>query len=185
MDKFADSKTELVAEVDCASEQGSRLCQEHKIHGYPTMKYGDPLSLKDYKGGRDFEALEKFAIENLQPICSPSNLEPCEHEQKEEIRRLMDMEDTKLDMLITEKEHAMDVMEEEFKTLVEDLQQQYHAALKKMDDKLDSIRDSGLNHMRAVLASKKKKAKLGAARMDTNNNGIKNEEEECGSCAVI
>ena len=31
------------------------------VRGYPTIKHGDPNNLEDYKGGRDYSALEKFA----------------------------------------------------------------------------------------------------------------------------
>merc|ERR1712193_546212 len=63
--EFKDSKTALVADVDCTAG-GQSLCNEVGVRGYPTIKYGDPNNLEDYKGGRDFDALKKFAEENLE-----------------------------------------------------------------------------------------------------------------------
>ena len=41
---------------------------------YPTIKHGDVNNLEDYKGGRDFAALQKFA-KGLKPVCSPAKLD--------------------------------------------------------------------------------------------------------------
>merc|ERR1712157_452428 len=82
MDAYADSKTALVADVDCTAE-GKPLCDSHGVQGFPTIKWGDPSNLEDYEGGRDFASLEKFAKENLKPMCSPKNIDLCDDEKKE------------------------------------------------------------------------------------------------------
>merc|ERR1712086_753941 len=86
MDAFADSETVLIADVDCTTE-GKPLCEQFGVKGYPTLKWGDPSNLEDYKGGRDYKSLEKFAKENLKPICSPSNIDLCDDEKKAEIEK--------------------------------------------------------------------------------------------------
>ena len=58
--QFKDSSSVLIADVDCTAG-GKSLCDEVGVKGYPTIKHGDPNNLEDYKGGRDFSALEKFA----------------------------------------------------------------------------------------------------------------------------
>ena len=50
--EFADSKTVVIADVDCTAG-GKSLCEEIGVRGYPTIKFGDPHNLEDYKGGRD------------------------------------------------------------------------------------------------------------------------------------
>ncbi|CAK9056022.1 Protein disulfide-isomerase-like protein EhSep2, partial [Durusdinium trenchii] len=88
MDEFNGSPGSLVADVDCTAE-GQSLCEKHEVKGYPTIKYGDPGDLKDYSGGRDFNALKKFAEENLGPTCGPANLELCSEEVKKKIEGYM------------------------------------------------------------------------------------------------
>ena len=36
--------------------------EDIKVQGFPTIKWGDPSSLEDYKGGRDYEALNIFTL---------------------------------------------------------------------------------------------------------------------------
>lgn len=62
---FADSPDKLVADVDCTAE-GEPLCDQLGVHGFPTLKWGDPLDLQDYNGGREYDDLKKFADENLK-----------------------------------------------------------------------------------------------------------------------
>merc|ERR1719252_18423 len=88
MNDFKDSKTALVADVDCTAA-GKPLCDSNGVRGFPTIKYGDPNALEDYQGGRDYDALKSFADENLKPVCGPSNLDLCDDEKKKEIEELM------------------------------------------------------------------------------------------------
>lgn len=156
MDEFNDSKTQLVADVDCTTE-GKPLCEANGVRGYPTLKWGDPSALEDYQGGRDFKTLKKFAEEKLKPMCSPTNLDLCDADKKAEIKKFMDMSDDALEKEITEKEGEMAAAEEEFKTFVEGLQNSYQEAMKKKDEALDAIKDSGLGLMKAVKIAKGKK----------------------------
>ena len=55
----------------------------------PTIKWGDPADLQDYKGGRDYASLEKFAKENLKPMCSPKNVDLCEADKKADIEKFL------------------------------------------------------------------------------------------------
>jgi hypothetical protein len=155
MEEYADSKTALIADVDCTTE-GKPLCEANGIRGYPTLKWGDPAALEDYKGGRDIASLKKFAEESLKPICSPSNIDLCDEEKKTEIKAFMALSDSDLESKIKEKEDEMEKAEEEFKTFVESLQSQYQEAMKKKDDVMDEIKNSGLGLMKAVKVSKKK-----------------------------
>jgi len=101
MDAFADSESALIADVDCTAE-GKPLCDANGVRGYPTIKWGDPSNLEDYKGGRDYASLEKFAQENLKPMCSPSNIDLCDDDKKAEIEKFLAMAGDELDKLIAE-----------------------------------------------------------------------------------
>jgi len=156
MDAFADSKTALVADVDCTTE-GKPLCDANGVKGYPTIKFGDPSALEDYKGGRDYDSLKKFADENLKPMCSPNNIDLCDAEKKAEIEKFQGMSDADLDTAIAEKTKAMDEAEEAFKTGVSELQEKYQAMMEAKDKTVEDIKNSGLGLMKAVKASAGKK----------------------------
>merc|ERR1712232_1217582 len=149
------SKTALVADVDCTAG-GKELCNEVGVRGYPSIKYGDPADLQDYKGGRDFKALKAFADENLGPTCSPGSLELCSAEKKTQIEEFMKMSDADLKAKISEKTAAMEKLETDFKTFVDGLQKSYTEANEKKEADLKEIKDSGLGLMKSVQAHKAK-----------------------------
>jgi len=152
MDAFADSPTALIADVDCTAE-GKPLCDANGVRGYPTIKYGDPSALEDYKGGRDYDSLKKFAEENLKPMCSPSNIDLCDAEKKAEIEKYQAMSDADLEAAIAEKTKMMDDAEEDFKNGVSELQEKYQKLMEAKDKTLEDIKNSGLGLMKAVKAS--------------------------------
>jgi len=158
MDSFADSKTALVGDVDCTAA-GKPLCDSNGVQGFPTIKYGDPAGLEDYQGGRDFDALKKFADENLKPMCSPTNIDLCDDEKKAEIEKFNEMSDEDLEAAITEKEGDIKKADEDFKKFVEGLQKQYEEGMKKKDDAIKAVKDSGLGLMKSVKAAKAKGGK--------------------------
>merc|ERR1719337_128279 len=110
MEDFKDSKTALVGDADCTAD-GKALCDKVGVRGYPTIKYGDPNNLEDYKGGRDFDSLKKFAEENLGPSCGPANLDLCSDENKARISEFSKMSATELDAAIEEKTDAAEKLE--------------------------------------------------------------------------
>merc|ERR1712194_134071 len=97
------------------------------VKGYPTIKWGDPADLQDYQGGRTYSDLEKFATENLKPVCSPKNIDLCDDDKKAEIAKLQAMPPAELEAAI--------------------------AAKKKKDKTIADVKASGLGLMKAVKAS--------------------------------
>jgi len=156
MDAFADSSSALIADVDCTAE-GKPLCDANGVRGYPTIKWGDPSALEDYKGGRDYASMQKFAEENLKPMCSPSNIDLCDDDKKAEIEKFSSMSAEDLDSSIKEKEAEMEKAEEDFKTAVSELQEKYQQLMTTKEGKLEAIKDSGLGLMKAVKAAGGKK----------------------------
>jgi len=147
----------LVADVDCTAD-GKPLCDSNGVKGFPTLKYGDPSSLEDYKGGRDFKALKKFASENLKPMCSPTNIDLCDDEKKAEIEKLQAMSGEDLDAAIAEKEKLLTEAEETFKSEVEKLQNKYQELMAAKEKTEEDVKESGLGMMKAVKAAKGKAA---------------------------
>jgi len=160
MEEFKDSKTALVGDVDCTAA-GKDLCSDVGVRGYPTIKQGDPNNLEDYKGGRDFDSLKKFAEENLGPTCGPANLDLCDDAKKADIEKFSKMSPSDLEAAIKEKADAMEKLEKDLKELLEGLQAQYKEANEKKEADVAAMKDSGLGLMKAVAAhSKASKSEL-------------------------
>merc|ERR1719326_1131333 len=151
MAEFKDSKTALVADVDCTAG-GKTLCNEVGVRGYPTIKYGDPNALEDYKGGRGYDQLKKFAEENLGPTCGPANLDLCDAEKKAEIEKFQAMPAADLDSAIKDAEARRETAEADFKKFVEGLQKQYEESSDAKDKAVEAVKASGLGLMKAVAA---------------------------------
>merc|ERR1711939_154551 len=113
---------------------------------------GDPNSLEDYKGGRDFAALEKFA-KGLKPVCSPAKMDLCEPEMKEKILELQKLSAADLDKQIKEKEAEIEKAEATFKEEVDKLQKTYQKLQDDKDATITAVKDSGLGLMKSVKAS--------------------------------
>jgi hypothetical protein len=156
MEEFADSKTAVIADVDCTVEEA--LCADHGVQGYPSIKHGSPDALEDYNGGRDLDALKEFAATNLGPSCSPDNLDLCSDEQKKAISDASALSQEDRDAKIAAGEKAMADAETTFTTEVEKLQKNYEAL---MEDKEKAVKEA-----KAPLAVLKQVNKAAAQKKD-------------------
>lgn len=145
----------LIAEVDCTAD-GKPLCDEQSVKGFPTLKYGDPGSLEDYSGARDYGALAGFAKSNLKPMCSPKKLELCDDAKKAEIEKFMAMSADDLKALIADEEKKLDAAEATFKNEVTKLQNTYQELMATKDKEIAEVKSSGLGLMKSVKAAKAK-----------------------------
>lgn len=152
------AKTSLIADVDCTAE-GKPLCEEVGVKGFPTIKWGDVANLEDYEGGRDYDALKKFAKENLKPICSPANLDLCDDDKKKEISDLNALSTADLEAKVEAKKKLIKDAEENFETELKKLQDTYQKLQDEKDNTIKEVKASGLGLMSAVLANKKKGGK--------------------------
>jgi len=156
MVEYKDSKTVLVADVDCTAE-GKPLCDSNGVKGFPTIKSGDPASLDDYQGGRDMAALQAHAA-GLKPLCSPMNMDLCDEEGKAAIEKVQGMSDDEIDAAIKEGEKKLEDAETTFKTELEKLQNRYQELQKEKEDTIAEVKASGLGLLKSVKAAKGKKA---------------------------
>ena len=152
---YEGDKSGLIAEVDCTAE-GKPLCDAEGVRGFPTLKYGDPTNLEDYKGGRSYDDLSKFAKENLKPVCSPSNIDLCDEDKKKTIGDYMKLPKEELAKLIEDAEKEMEAAETWFKDEVQKLQDNYQKLQTEKDAKLAAVKDSGLGLMKSVQSHLKK-----------------------------
>lgn len=152
MNEFKDHKTVIIGDVDCTAE-GKPLCDKEGVKGFPTIKHGDVTALEDYKGGRDFAALKEFA-DNLKPMCSPSNIDLCDADQKKTIEGLQAMSMEDLDAKIAEADKKSKAAEDLFSTELEKLQATYKQLQEDKEKTLQEVKDSGIGMIRAVRAAK-------------------------------
>lgn len=153
IDEFAGSKDALVADVDCTSDGGKPLCSDHGIQGFPTIKWGDPTNLEKYEGGRDFDALKKFADENLKPMCSPANIDLCDDDKKAQIEGFQALSSDELNAQIESKEAEIKAAEELFEGELKKLQDRYESLTSEKDASIEAVKASGLGLMKAVKAT--------------------------------
>jgi hypothetical protein len=152
MKEFDGSSDQLVGDVDCTTA-GKALCDANGVKGYPTIKWGDPSALEDYSGGRDFKSLQKFAQENLKPVCSPGNVDLCDEQKQKEIKRYLAMDQKELTKLIKAEEEKLETAETEYKESVAKLQENYKQLSTDKDETIAAVKSAGLGLMKAVAAA--------------------------------
>jgi len=149
MAEYKDSPNALVADVDCTTS-GKSLCTKHGVRGYPTIKYGDPADLKDYRGGRSFADLKKFADDNLGPKCGPANIDLCDAKTTTLIKNLQALSADELAKKVKDLEAQQAEAERNFKMETAQLEKKKREATKAKEDALAAITAEGLPHMKAI-----------------------------------
>eukprot|EP00343_Euplotes_focardii_P008077 CAMPEP_0205821784 /NCGR_PEP_ID=MMETSP0206-20130828/9639_1 /ASSEMBLY_ACC=CAM_ASM_000279 /TAXON_ID=36767 /ORGANISM="Euplotes focardii, Strain TN1" /LENGTH=218 /DNA_ID=CAMNT_0053117527 /DNA_START=26 /DNA_END=682 /DNA_ORIENTATION=- len=152
MAEFEGHATILVGDVDCIGD-GKPLCDSNGVKGFPTLKYGDPANLEDYKGGRDFATL-KAHTDGLKPSCSPANLDLCDEEGRAKIEAVQAMSVAELEAAIKEGEDKLAAAEATFKTELQKLQDSYQQLQADKENVETEVKASGMGMYKAVLAAK-------------------------------
>lgn len=134
MEKYADSDTVLVADVDCI-EKGKALCDQVGVKGFPTIKFGSPSDLQDYTLGRDYATLDHFTSE-LKPSCQIDTLKHCSDSEKESIKVLKVKTDAELKEIIDKEEKERQAELDSFDASLKNLQETYTKLKSEHDDKL-------------------------------------------------
>ena len=148
-DEFAGSKTVIIADVDCTVEQS--LCSKYGVRGYPTIKTftgnpdGDP-----YKGGRDFDALKKFADESLGPSCSNDNIDLCDDDQKATLEKYNKMSAAERKKIVDDTDKEIADLEENFKADVKKLQSKYEELMADKDATVKAVNTKELSLLKSI-----------------------------------
>ena len=156
---YETDTSKLIAEVDCTAESSQALCQEHGVEGFPTLKYGNPTSLFDYEGGRDFDSMYAFVNSDVKLSCSPFNLELCNDDEKKVIKDVMKMDDKALEEEIAKVDAVMKEADEDLEKGIEGLQARFEAMMSKHEAEMDKIKEEAdYKLMKSVLKLKKVEA---------------------------
>mmetsp|Transcript_38299 Transcript_38299/g.86288 ORF Transcript_38299/g.86288 Transcript_38299/m.86288 type:complete len:168 (+) Transcript_38299:154-657(+) len=150
---FKDSEDVLIADVDCDGA-GETLCQEMEITSYPTIRFGDPDKLDDYQGNRDLKSLQSFAFD-MDPPCSPNNLDFCDPAKKKQLSKYMEMSKSDLEKEEAEMKGQLEEAYEEVNEIVPGLQSQLDEGRQVHDRKIEEVMNRGFIIMKAVAAHKK------------------------------
>ena len=162
-DIFSDSKTVLIADVDCTTA-GKPLCEKYGGKGYPTLKYFNPPDEtgEDYKGGRSFDDLKKFADTELGPGCSVDTIENCSDQQKKDLETYIAMKAEERDAMLKELKESVETAEKTHEALLKELQETYK---KSMDD-LEALKGSSAPKIKLLRAATPKPAAADSAAKD-------------------
>merc|ERR1712064_236645 len=108
------------------------------------------------KGGRDFASFEKFATENLVPLCSPANIDLCDDERKATIAELQALSLSDLKSKIEDGKTKLKSLEEEFEVGVKGLQERYKELQSEKEEGIAAVKSSGMSWMQSVLNARTK-----------------------------
>ena len=155
MTLYDGSENILVADVDCINS-GKDLCSEVGVQGFPSIKHGDPAHLKDYKGGRDANSLQKFASE-LKPSCNIISMLNCDKDQISSINEFKEKTEGELEQMVDDEEKERTDAEKLFQDKVKKLQSQYNQLNEEKEKSiLETAGKYNIGMVKGVLNYKKK-----------------------------
>ena len=148
-DEFSGSKTVIIADVDCTVEKD--LCSKYGVRGYPTIKTftGNPDG-DAYEGGRDFDALKKFADESLGPSCSNDNIDLCDDDQKATLEKYNKMSAAERKKIVDDTDKEIADLEENFKADVKKLQSKYEELMADKDATVKAVNTKELSLLKSI-----------------------------------
>jgi len=141
MTHFKDSKTTLIAEVDC-KDAGQTLCEENGIKDFPTMLFGDPYNLRSFSKDRSYGALKSFAEKYVKPHCGPWHRNLCDPDTIRMIEQFERMPSGELDAAIEEKLAERRKIREEYSAFVDDLNKRVQEAGERKAEAVEASQKS-------------------------------------------
>jgi len=139
-DKYKDSDSIIIADVDCTSDGGKPLCSKYGVRGYPTIKTftGNPMG-DDYKGGRKYNDLLKHVETNMGPSCGPEHKDKCSEEELKELEELLKLSAADIEAKLKATQGEMDKASSDFEEFVKGLQKQYEEAQAAKESKEEEL----------------------------------------------
>merc|ERR1719215_1841434 len=114
----------MIGEVDCAGA-GRSKCDQLNINGFPTLMYGEPASMTEYKGPRDYKSLSNFVSRDLGKTCGPQALHLCDAETRAVIQGFNKKPTPALEQSLADLSKAVKDADAEYDALLKRLQEEY------------------------------------------------------------
>lgn len=152
-EEYQDSDSLFVVKVDCTADATQKLCMQSGVKGFPTIKYGDPLSLSDYQSGRDAESLIAHA-KTLGKRCVVATKANCDDEQLAVLEEVEGMTDDELRDSVEMHDHNIKALQLEFHKAVQTLQEEFKKLQEKNEADTKAAQDPSMAIRRAVLAQR-------------------------------
>lgn len=146
MDDFKDSKSKVVAVVDCSTQEGDELCKEQRLRGYPTMKHGDPDRLQLYHGARLYDELKAFADNSLGPVCGPRNVALCDPNRKKLYEQYSEMPISNLQAVIASEEEKIQDLRRKYAVFADGWAKEDDGEARKKNNSIEAIPESDPNY---------------------------------------
>ena len=152
-EKYENSKKVIIGDVDCTEEQNTKLCEEHGIKGYPTLKSYTPGDREGevYEGDRDLPALKKF-VKTLGPPCGPKHLSKCTEQQKVALEGYLATPLEQLTKKLASEQKDLDDAQAAHDGLMKELQSQFQQS----DEALKALKEKSagpIKLMKVVIAN--------------------------------
>ena len=192
IDSSSSSSSFLIGQVDCKKQ--SKLCRQHDIVNFPTIKYGflesptasaaaasndgtSSPNLIEYQGSHDYDDLKEFVELLLQQPCTTTDSESnttgtnCSNEQREFLDKLQHESSLNdIELMIEQEETLLKQIYLDFELSVDTkFQQQYTTLTQTRDDELISIRQD-MDILKSMISVKERNNK--EKEDDINNNEL-------------
>jgi len=135
-DKLADEVDALIGEVDCTVEK--KLCSEHGVQGYPTIKWSTGYGWNKYEQARDFASLKSFVESNLVDGCFDDE-SLCTESDKKTIEELRELSSEEIATRLQDTADQKAAAEVTFKSGVEKLQERFKELQSEKQTTLDGL----------------------------------------------
>jgi len=111
---YAGQKKVVVGDVDCTTDRNKKLCEQHEVKSYPTIKIYTPETGAEgekYEGARDLGTMLMFAEERLGPYCTATAMQVCTRPQKKVLKKFLKLSDEERESLIAESDDEIAALE--------------------------------------------------------------------------
>jgi len=138
---YKNSRSTLIANVDCTGPNSQGLCGKHGVQGYPTLKVfkfksGGSKMGEDYNGARDYRGMKKYVEAHLAgPECSLEDKGGCE---PEELKILEESEA----MSVADRRAKITEMTDDIKKKISDVQK-IQKEVKQLEKTLELVKLGG------------------------------------------
>jgi len=169
----------VIAEADCTSANIGSLCEDNGIKGFPTLKYGNIMSLSDYDGARTYSELVEFATENLKPACSPSDLDLCDDAEKATIQKYLEMSPELISKMIADVDSLIAVEDKKLSDAVEKLSATYDDMMEEFENGQNLKKEeTDYKLLKAIFGLKKPKAVVGDDDDDDDDGDYDDDDDD-------